>query len=428
MNMVPERVVLMNVRKRLTWCVAVAMVTTLAAGCSPAEPSAADGGELTFANWQWLEPNRGEQLWTAVTGFQQVNNKVTMKQQAIARKDYESTLKTQIGGRGGPDILIIPDTFLPELAAAGALEPLDDVLGDAEKATLNATNEAGKQDGKQLAYSWEIVNYALFWNKSLFEKAGVSPPTDMPSLIAAAKAIKQKTGNPGFAVRHQINEETPWWVDFSNWPYGFGGGWSAGGKLTINSPENVTALAAYRDMYASGAMAVGDDASTFRSKFKEGKIGMMIDNSSALFTMVDNNPTVPSAGVGASKLPFPTARSGQAGFFIGINKHAKNKALAKEWMRWFFGADAQAKTAAALGASVIGTAAKPPAAFVAANPWVPTFQQQAATSSDAVVDGFETKTAQIRHIVLTEVEKVLVKGDDPAAALARAQQLAEQLR
>jgi multiple sugar transport system substrate-binding protein len=417
----------MSIRKLIAVAATAGLAVSLAAGCGSDDASDGGGGELVFANWQWLEPNRGDQLWTTVTGFEQAKAGTKMKQQAVARKDYESTLKTQIGGRGGPDILIIPDTFLPELADAGALEPLDDVLSDAEKSSLNATSGAGKYEGKQVGYAWEIVNYALFWNKDLLAKAGAQPPTDMPGLIAAAKAIKAKTGNPGFAVRHQINEETPWWVDFSNWSYGFGGAWSKGGKLTIDSPENVAAVTAYRDMYRSGAMAVGDDASTFRSKFQQGKIGMMIDNSSALFTMVNGNKVVPSTGVGASKLPFPTPNASQAGFFVGINKFAKNKALAKEWLRWFFGADVQAKAAAALGASVIGTDAKPPAQFVTANPWVPTFQAQTATSADAVVDGFETKTAQIRHLVLTEVEKVLVAGEDPAAALARAQQAAEKL-
>jgi multiple sugar transport system substrate-binding protein len=419
----------MNVRfARARW-VAVATVAALAASCSTGGGAApaTGGGDLVFASWQWLEPNRGDQLWTAVSGFQQINSKAKLKQQAIARKDYESTLKTQIGARGGPDILIVPDTFLPELADAGTLEPLDGVLDDAGKRALNATNQAGKYQGKQVAYAWEIVNYALFWNTALLAAAGVQPPTDMPSLLAAAKAIKAKTGNPGFAVRHQINEETPWWIDFSNWPYGFGGGWSKDGKLTIDSPENVAALTAYKEIYASGAMAVGDDASTFRSKFQAGKIGMMIDNSSALYTMVNNNKTVPSASIGASKLPFPTTKSGQAGFFVGINRYAKNKSLAKDWLRWFFGADAQSRAAAALGASVIGTDARPPATFVAANPWVPVFQQQAASSADAVIDGFETKTPQIRHIVLTEVENVLVKGDDPAIALKRAQQEAQKL-
>ncbi|MFI6503243.1 ABC transporter substrate-binding protein [Nonomuraea typhae] len=402
-------------------------MTACGSGGGEGKP-AAEGGQLVFANFQWLEPNRGDQLWKSVTGYQQANPKVTMKQQAITRKDYESTLKTQMGARSGPDILVIPDTFFPELAQNGLLEPVGDILTAEDEGRLNNSNKAAEYKGEQLAYAWEIVNYALFWNKSLLDEAGVKPPADMPGLVAAAKAIKDKTGNPGFAVRHQINEEVPWWIDFSNWPYGFGGGWSRGGKLTIDSPENVAAVKAYKEMYASGAMSVGDDASTFRSKFKEGKIGMMIDNSSALFTMVSGNQAVPSAsGVGASRLPFPGEGSSHASFFIGINKNSKNKALAKDWLKWFFSAKAQESAAAALGASVIGTDAQPPQTFLTENPWVETFRKQAPYSADAVIDGFETKTPQIRRIVLQEIEKVLVQNEDPAAALKRAQQEAEKL-
>ncbi|WP_343952241.1 ABC transporter substrate-binding protein, partial [Nonomuraea longicatena] len=372
---------------------------------------------LVFANFQWLEPGRGDQLWKAVTGYQQTNPKATLKQQAIPRKDYESTLKTQLGARGGPDILIIPDTFFPELAQAGLLEPVSVQAG------LNSTNEAGKFKGEQLAYAWENVNYALFWNKELLDKAGVQPPQDFASLLAAAKAIKEKTGNPGFAVRHQINEEAPWWIDFSNWPYGYGGGWSKDGKLTIDAPQNVEALKAFKQMYDSGAMPVGDDASTFRSKFQQGKIGMMIDNSSALFTMVGGK----QVEVGARAIPFPGGGSSRASFLLGINKNSPRKALAKDWLTWFFTPKAQEAAAAALGASVIGTDAQPPQDFLTANPWVPVFREQAPTSRTAVIAGFETKTPQIRRIVMQQVEQVLVKNADPAAALRAAQQEAEKL-
>jgi len=58
---------------------------------------------------------------------------------------------------------------------------------------------------------------------------------------------------------------------------------------------------------------------------------------------------------------------------------------------------------------------------------VPTFQAQAEESEGAVVEGFESKTPQLRHAILAEIEKVLVNGDDPAAALKRAQQEAEKV-
>ena len=390
---------------------------------SDAGPKASAGGVLTVSNWQWLEPNRGDLLWSVIAGYSKVNPKATMKKESVARADYEKTVSTQLGAHGGPDLIIIPDTFFAKVAKSGLLEPIDDAVPANLKQTLNpTTNDFGKYKGKQLAYTWETVNYALFWNKSLLNQAGVQPPTDFDSLLAAAKAIKAKTGVPGFAVRNKMAEETPWWVDFSNWPNGFGGQWSKGGKLTIDAPGNIQAVTAFKKMYDSGAMETGDDASTFRTKFSQGKIGMMIDNSSALVTMVggDKNP-VKSADVGASRLPFPTKTSASVGEWIGINKYSKNKALAKDFLKYLYSADVQKQLAAALGASSPGTDAQTPESFVAANPWVPVYKAQAKDSRSSVVEGFADKTPQVSHIVLSHISEVLINNVDPATALKAAQ-------
>lgn len=386
---------------------------------------ASKGGELTFANWQWLEPGRGDQIWSAVSGYTKANPKAAIKKQEITRKDYETTLKTQMGAGGGPDILIVPDSFFPELAKANLLEPVDGVVPENGTPKLNATNKAGKWEGKQLGYSWEVVNYGLMWNKDLLGKAGVKPPKTPEELVAAAKTIKEKTGATGFAVRHQMNEKTPWWIDFANWTYGFGGSWSKNGKLTIDSPENIAAVKAYKQMTDSGAFALGDDASTFRSKFQEGKVAMMIDNSSALATVVGANKAVTSKNVGTSALPFPTPASSQVGITIAINRNSKHKALAKDFLAWMFKEKAQKELAAALGASTIGTDTPPPAAFLSANPWVSTFKKQADHSRSPVIEGFETKTPQISDVVLKQIERVVTQDVDPATALKQAQQEAQ---
>jgi multiple sugar transport system substrate-binding protein len=408
---------------------ALAVVLCAATACSGGSgkgndggASAASGGELTISNWQWLEPNRGDKLWEVVTGYQKVNPKATFKKQSVARADYESTISTQLGAHNGPDLIVIPDTFFATVAKSGLLEPVDDAVPSDEKKSLNATNDFGKYKGKQLAYTWETVNYAMFWNKALLAQAGVQPPKDFDSLLAAAKAIKEKAGVPGFAVRSQMGEETPWWVDFSNWPYGFGGQWSKNDKLTIDAPENIKAVTAFKQMYDSGAMTTGDDASTFRTKFSQGKIGMMIDNSSALTTMVGGDKNaVKSAGVGAAPLPFGTSGSANVGEWIGINKYSKNKALAKDFLRWLYTSDAQKSLAAALGASSPGTNAPADEAFTQANPWVPVYKAQANDSRSSVVEGFADKTPQIRHIVLSHVSEVLHNNVDPATAMKAAQ-------
>lgn len=417
--------------KRLRAAALVAGVALAVSACSGGGgatggegPSVEEGGTLTFANWQWLEPGRAETIFGAVNGYTDENPNVTLKQQSITRADYEKTISTQIGSGAGPDILIIPDTYFPELASSGALEPLDAVISEEDEARLASNNKDWTYDGEQLAYVWESVPFAFFWNEQILDEAGVEPPTTFDELLSAAKAIKSKTGKTGFAVRHQMNEEPVWWIDHSNWELGYGGGWSDGEKLTINSPENVQAETDFKQMYDSGAFSVGDDASTYRSKFAAGEIGMVIDNSSALLTMVKDG-SVDSGKVGASALPFPGDGSVYAGFGIGINANSENKELAKDFIRWMYTPEAQTALAEGLFPSSVGTDAKAPEEMLNQHPWVDEFFAQLPTAENAVVKGFETETPVIRKIVLTQIERILTQDVDPQEALDAAQKEAE---
>jgi multiple sugar transport system substrate-binding protein len=390
-------------------------------------PAATEGGTLTFANWQWLEAGRSENILAAVKGYETVNTKAKIEKQEITRADYEKTISTQIGAGAGPDILIIPDPFFPELAASGSLEPLDGVLDSASESALRKTNENYKFDGKQLGLIWEAVPYALFYNNDIMTAAGVKAPTTADELATAAKTIKDKTGKTGFVVRHQLNEESPWFTDYSNWVFGFGGKWSDGKKLTLNSEENIAAADAFLKAYKSGGFGVGDDASTYRSKFAAGEVGMVIDNSSALLTMVSSKDGVKSSQVSASTLPFPAGGSAYAGFSIGINANSKNKELAKDFIKWMMTSDAQSKFVDALFPSGIATDVSAPDAKIAANPWIDAFYKQLDDSSSVVVPGFETKTPQVRTIVLTQVARMLTSGISAKEAMDTAQQQAASL-
>lgn len=393
-----------------------------------AAPGENPSGTLTFANWQWLEPTRGDETWAAVSAYTEVNKGAKLEKQIVTRADYEKTINTQVGAGGGPDIFVIADGSYPALAASGALEPLDGVLTQEETAALLPVNKDYVTDGKQLALVWNTTAYALYWNKNITDAAGISSvPTTIEELIEAAKTVKDKTGKTGFVVRHQMNEETPWWSDFSNWAFGYGGAWSNGKELTINSPENIAGLAALKEIYASGAFGIGDDASTYRSKFAAGEVGYVIDNAAALWTSVADNDIVPSKAVGAAVLPFPGGSSTAIGVTIAINAHSKNKELAKDFLRWMFTEDAQAALATSLFPGGVGTAATASQDLVNANPWVDAFYKQAADSQNVIVKGFGVKTPQISHIILTQVQRLLTSDISAKEAFDTAQKEAEAL-
>ncbi|MDQ2662101.1 MAG: sugar ABC transporter substrate-binding protein [Actinomycetota bacterium] len=401
---------------------AVMTATALAACAAPSpspEPDANPSGTLTVAHWDFLAPAYGEQMQEIIQGYEDYNPDATIETVGIVRADYETKLKIQFSSGGGPDVFTMADTFFPELANAGLLKPLDDVVDDDLVATLNNTNNAAIWDDQRLAVTWQVAPYAFLWNKDVLEAAGVEPPTTPEELLEAAVAIKEATGITGFAVRHRLAEETPWWIDFNNWVVGFGGGWSKDGKLTIDSPENIAAVEFYKEMYDSGAFAVGDDASTFRTKFSEGQLAMMIDATGAPPAMMSE--TVPSTSMDASALPFPELATSQVGIYFGINANTENSALAEDFMKWFLSPDTQQAVSEVIGnTSTVATATEVPANFFAENPWAEAYRENGEFTHSAVIAGFESVTPQIRHVVLGWIEKVLLEDVDPKEALESA--------
>ena len=387
-----------------------------------------EGGTLTFANWQWQEPGRGEAIFKAVAAYNEENPQARIEKVEITRADYEKTISTQIGSGGGPDILISPAAFFFTMADSEVLEPLDGVLSRQQVASLRPNNKEFRVGGEQLAYIWGMAPYALFWNKQVLDEAGVKPPKTFQELIAAAEQVNERTGKIGFVTRHQLNEEASWWEDFSSWPYGFGGGWSTGGDLTINSPENVAALTAFEKIYDSGAFGVGDDASTFRSKFAAGDVGFVLDNASVVSTAIADSDSVTAADIGSSALPFPGSSSAAQMNVIGINANSTNKRLAKDFVRWLFERQTQIDMADAQFPASAGTNVSPPRDKLEANPWVGAFLDQLEEAQPTVVPGFEIETPALRNIILTRIQEVLTSETTPQEALDSAQEDASGLR
>jgi len=408
--------------RRLTLAAAVAATSTalILAGCSAPDTSdgtpAEEGGTLVISNWQWLEPGRGETLWEGISGYSAANPNVTLEKSETPYGQYADKLNTELGAGGGPDVFVILDSQFATLQEAGLLEPLDSALGDAD---LNNSNKDLVIDGEQLAVTWEQVPYALLGNKNVMEAAGITEmPTTIEELIAAGEQVKA-TGADGFAVRHQMSEFDGWLLDFQSWVHGHDGAWSDGEELTLATDENVKALEAFKTVYDSGIMPIGDDASTFRTKFKENQLGFMIDNAGAALSFTSGGQ-ITGQDIIAAPLPFPYPGSHQK-LVLAVNANSKNKDLALDFISWFVSEEGQAAVRPGLGASTLATEVALPTEFSEANPWAQTYVTLGAETSGTLIPGFETKTKSIMQFVMQAVERVVTQDQDPKAALEQAQ-------
>ncbi|MGW9157353.1 ABC transporter substrate-binding protein [Microbacterium sp. NPDC055665] len=411
---------------RITGLVAVATIAL--AGCAAGDDSAdagSAGGELTFSNWQFLEDGKGPIIWDAVKGYTGPDDNVELTKVEIPFANYADKLSTELGAGGGPDVMVLQDSQFASLVDAGVLEPLDDIadeLGD----SLNNTNEAGVFDGGQYGFNWERPTYStVIYNKDIFAELGLEVPTTFDEFLTTAKTIKDELGIAGWAGRHQTAEIDGWTLEMANWIYGFGGELSDGKKLTIDKAENVEAVEAFLETFASGVAPIGDDASTFRAKFGQGQVGMLFENS-GVATTITSNPDNAVNGQNMGAAPLPLANPGSnSQLIIAVNANSDNKEAAKDFVRWVLGEEGQTAIRAGLGASAMATDVEPDAAFLEANPWATQFLEAAKTSKSTLVEGFETESKVVWREVLTAVEDLRVNGGDVKSKLAEVQESLE---
>ncbi|NJI57997.1 sugar ABC transporter substrate-binding protein [Microbacterium oxydans] len=403
----------------------VAAATIALAGCAAGDDSSdagSAGGELTFSNWQFLEDGKGPIIWDAVKGYTGPDDNIELTKVEIPFANYADKLSTELGAGGGPDVMVLQDSQFASLVDAGVLEPLDDIadeLGD----TLNNTNEAGVFDGGQYGFNWERPTYStVIYNKDIFAELGLEVPTTFDEFLTTAKTIKDELGISGWAGRHQTAEIDGWTLEMANWIYGFGGELSDGKKLTIDKAENVEAVEAFLETFASGVAPIGDDASTFRAKFGQGQVGMLFENS-GVATTITSNPDNAVNGQNMGAAPLPLANPGSnSQLIIAVNANSDNKEAAKDFVRWVLGEEGQTAIRAGLGASAMATDVEPDAAFLEANPWATQFLEAAKTSKSTLVEGFETESKVVWREVLTAVEDLRVNGGDVKAKLAEVQE------
>ena len=135
-------------------------------------------------------------------------NGVTIKREAVPGDTLIQKVLQQSSSKTLPDVLMLDNPDLQQIAATGALAPLDEFGLSADgyaKGVVDASTYKGKLYGLQ-----PITNtIALFYNKDILSKAGVDPPKTWDELRAAAKQLtKGKQYGIGFSA--PANYEGTW--------------------------------------------------------------------------------------------------------------------------------------------------------------------------------------------------------------------------
>lgn len=211
----------MKRRTFLSAAAATAGATGLAAcgsgtpGQSKDDPAAAGRTQVEFWGNVFTTP---ENAWykKIVQDFNDAQEDVFVNFQVVPGDAWDQKLKAAQAAGNAPD-LYIQAGRLDTAARTGTLMELDGLF-DAEllDSLTDATKEISTYQGKFYAFPLLVEpQMTLYWNKDLFEKAGLdpeTPPTSWDEMYDACEALAGVMGNGEFALNTAVDSGTFGWT------------------------------------------------------------------------------------------------------------------------------------------------------------------------------------------------------------------------
>jgi len=186
-------------RRRFAQALAAAMAVVPAACARPPRPLRV-----------WAMGVEGEALRTFADGFHDVRPDIDIVVQALPWSAAHEKLLTAFAADNLPDVLAMGNTWLPEFAALGALEPLDPWMKKAGR-TLDTVFPGARQaatiGGHILAVPWYVDTRLLFYRRDLLHSAGFDIVATTWAQWQAQLAALSRDGR--FGVLMPINEYEP---------------------------------------------------------------------------------------------------------------------------------------------------------------------------------------------------------------------------
>jgi multiple sugar transport system substrate-binding protein len=256
------------------------------------------GGSSTLRVLDYYNNDPGKTVWQKALDACGQQAGVKISRESVPGATLIQKVLQQASSRTLPDVLMLDNPDLQQIAQTGALAPLDTFGLNANgyaKGVVDASTYQGKLYGLQ-----PVTNtIGLFYNKDMLAKAGVTPPQTWDQLRTAAKKLTSGS-TYGLAFSAPANYEGTWqFLPFM---------WSNGGdEKDIATPQVAQALQLWVDLMnkdrSVSKSALNWTQADVNDQFKAGKAAMMV-NGPWQFPVLDADKSLHYAVV---KIPAPAA-------------------------------------------------------------------------------------------------------------------------
>lgn len=180
--------------------------------------------ELTF--WHYWDGANGQILQQLIDRYEEEHPSVTINAEFVPGGELVAKLQTAIAGRQTPTMAISDLVAMPLLTSSGVLVPLDEYIAESSidiSDYFEGPLVYGLRDGRRYSLPVSASNLGLFWNKAIFEEAGLdpnTPPQNWDELVEMSKIIKETTGKWGLELFTDGGEGTSWQWQVYLWGQG----------------------------------------------------------------------------------------------------------------------------------------------------------------------------------------------------------------
>ncbi len=177
---------------------AAADTATTAAAADSAAGSSTDTSEQVTLQWSVWD-KESTPYWQAMAdGYMESHPNVSIEMVDLGSSDYMTVLATQLAGSADLDVLTVKDIpGYANLINLDYLKPMNDIL-TRDTADFNGTIDQLKtDDGNFYAVPFRSDFWVLYYNKDLFDKAGVDYPTNDMTLEEYDELARKMTSGSG---------------------------------------------------------------------------------------------------------------------------------------------------------------------------------------------------------------------------------------
>ncbi|MGW7278046.1 ABC transporter substrate-binding protein [Streptomyces sp. NPDC054844] len=268
-------------QRRRTGTIAVVSalgMTAVLGGCG----LTGDSGEVTLklvaADYGDSKANSSQKYWDEMAkAYEAEHPDVHVDVTVHSWTDVDREVREMVEAGEAPDMAQIG--AYSDYADKDLLYSADEVLSIPVQADfVSQLAGAGQVNGVQYGLPFAASTRVLFYNKTLFEEAGVTPPKSWDDLADAAEALKAEGVKYPYALPLGAEEAQ---AETMQWMLSGGGGYTDDvGTYSVDSPQNVTTFTWLRDELVgeglTGPVAPGElDRADAFAAFANGDVGML---------------------------------------------------------------------------------------------------------------------------------------------------------